>query len=49
VHTKILQRLLADVDDPERKRKIIGATFIEVFEAEAARIGKLDFLMQGEA
>lgn len=29
---------LADVEDPERKRKIIGNTFIEVFETEAAKI-----------
>jgi GMP synthase (glutamine-hydrolysing) len=38
---------LAGVTDPERKRKIIGATFIDVFEAEAAKIGTFDFLAQG--
>jgi GMP synthase (glutamine-hydrolysing) len=38
---------LAGVVDPERKRKIIGATFIEVFEAEAAKLGTVDFLAQG--
>jgi GMP synthase (glutamine-hydrolysing) len=38
---------LAEVTDPERKRKIIGATFIDVFEAEAARLGQVDFLAQG--
>ncbi len=38
---------LAGVDDPEKKRKIIGATFIEVFEAEAKKIGGADFLAQG--
>ena len=38
---------LAGVTDPERKRKIIGATFIDVFEAEAARAGGADFLAQG--
>jgi len=38
---------LAGVEDPERKRKIIGETFIEVFEAEAARIPDADFLAQG--
>lgn len=38
---------LKGVVDPERKRKIIGHTFIEVFEEEAARIGKVDFLVQG--
>jgi GMP synthase (glutamine-hydrolysing) len=41
-----LQRL-AGVTDPERKRKIIGATFIDVFEAEAAKLGEVDFLAQG--
>ncbi len=38
---------LAGVTDPERKRKIIGTTFIDVFEATAARIGRFDFLAQG--
>jgi len=38
---------LAGVSDPERKRKIIGGSFIEVFEAEAAKIGGADFLAQG--
>jgi GMP synthase (glutamine-hydrolysing) len=38
---------LAGVADPERKRKIIGAEFIAVFEEEAARIGRTDFLVQG--
>jgi GMP synthase (glutamine-hydrolysing) len=38
---------LAGITDPERKRKIIGATFIDVFEAEAAKIGAFDFLAQG--
>lgn len=49
---------LVGVTDPERKRKIIGNTFIEVFEAEADRIeneiennpfgnaGKIEFLLQ---
>lgn len=41
-----LQRLKGVVD-PERKRKIIGHTFIEVFEEEAKKIGKVDFLAQG--
>jgi GMP synthase (glutamine-hydrolysing) len=35
------------VTDPEQKRKIIGATFIDVFESEAKRIGGADFLAQG--
>jgi GMP synthase (glutamine-hydrolysing) len=38
---------LRNVVDPEAKRKIIGAVFIEVFEEEAKRIGGVDFLVQG--
>jgi GMP synthase (glutamine-hydrolysing) len=38
---------LSGVVDPERKRKIIGAEFIDVFEAEANRIGGVKFLVQG--
>jgi GMP synthase (glutamine-hydrolysing) len=38
---------LAGVTEPEQKRKIIGATFIDVFEAEAGAIGTFDFLAQG--
>ena len=38
---------LAGVADPEKKRKIIGATFIDVFEAEAKAAGGADFLAQG--
>jgi GMP synthase (glutamine-hydrolysing) len=38
---------LAGVDDPEKKRRIIGVTFIEVFEEEAQKIGNADFLAQG--
>ena len=38
---------LAGVADPERKRKIIGEEFIRVFEGEAARLGRMDFLVQG--
>ena len=38
---------LKDVSDPETKRKIIGAEFINVFEEEAKKIGKVDFLVQG--
>ncbi len=38
---------LQDVEDPERKRKIIGREFIEVFQEEAARLGQHDFLVQG--
>jgi GMP synthase (glutamine-hydrolysing) len=38
---------LADVTDPERKRKIIGHEFIAVFEEEARKLKKVDFLVQG--
>ena len=38
---------LAGVTDPERKRKIIGQTFIEVFEEKASGLGTFDFLAQG--
>ncbi len=38
---------LAGVSDPEQKRKIIGEEFIRVFEEEAKKIGKVDFLVQG--
>lgn len=38
---------LAGVDDPETKRKIIGEEFINVFEAEAKKIGAVDYLVQG--
>ena len=38
---------LAGVDDPEKKRKIIGEEFIRVFEEEAKKIGKVDYLVQG--
>ncbi len=38
---------LADVTDPEDKRKIIGAAFVELFEEEAAKSGGADFLAQG--
>ena len=38
---------LEGVTDPEKKRKAIGATFIDVFDAEAAKLGQVDFLAQG--
>ncbi len=38
---------LAGVSDPESKRKIIGEEFIRIFEAEAKKIGTVDFLVQG--
>ena len=41
-----LDRLTA-VADPEKKRKIIGGTFIDVFEQRASELGEFDFLGQG--
>lgn len=38
---------LKGVEEPERKRKIIGEEFIRVFEEEAKKIGAVDFLVQG--
>jgi len=43
---RFLERLRG-VEEPERKRKIIGEEFIRVFEAEAKKIGAVDFLAQG--
>lgn len=44
---KLFLSKLAGVKDPERKRKIIGKTFIEVFDKAVKSIGKVDFLAQG--
>jgi GMP synthase (glutamine-hydrolysing) len=38
---------LQDVADPERKRKIIGETFVRVFEQEAKKLGTIEYLAQG--
>ena len=38
---------LAGVTDPEEKRKTIGATFIDVFDEEASKLGGVEFLAQG--
>lgn len=38
---------LAGVSDPEQKRKIIGAVFIDVFQEQAAKLGPVDYLVQG--
>lgn len=43
---RFLERL-AGVDEPERKRKIIGEEFIRVFEEEAKKLGKINVLAQG--
>ncbi len=44
---KLFLRRLKGVTDPERKRKIIGKTFIEVFQSATKRAGKAKFLAQG--
>jgi GMP synthase (glutamine-hydrolysing) len=43
---RFLKRL-AGVTDPEAKRKIVGETFIRVFEEEADKLGRTDFIAQG--
>ena len=45
--SKRFLKRLKGVTDPETKRKIIGKEFIAVFEEEANKIGKVDFLAQG--
>jgi GMP synthase (glutamine-hydrolysing) len=45
--SKLFLRRLKGVTDPERKRKIIGRTFIEVFESATKRVGRAKFLAQG--
>jgi GMP synthase (glutamine-hydrolysing) len=45
--SKLFLRQLQGITDPERKRKVIGRTFIEVFEAATKRAGKAKFLAQG--
>ena len=45
--TELFLGALDGISDPEQKRKIIGATFIDVFEEEAHSVGGADFLAQG--
>ena len=45
--SKIFLSKLKNISDPEKKRKIIGKTFIKVFEKEAKKIKKVEFLAQG--
>jgi GMP synthase (glutamine-hydrolysing) len=40
-------KALEGITDPEEKRRIIGHLFIEIFDEEAARIGQVDYLVQG--
>ncbi len=45
--SRLFLERLAAVEDPERKRRIIGTTFIDVFEAEARELPDVGFLAQG--
>jgi GMP synthase (glutamine-hydrolysing) len=50
VHVQAQERFLSrlgGVEDPERKRKIVGEEFIRVFEEEASKLGDVKFLVQG--
>jgi GMP synthase (glutamine-hydrolysing) len=50
VHVEAQERFLsrlAGVEDPEKKRKIVGEEFIRVFEEEASKLGHVRFLVQG--
>lgn len=50
VYANVVDRFMervAGITEPEQKRKIIGEEFIRVFEAEAAKLGEIDFLVQG--
>ncbi len=44
---ELFLKKLRRVTDPERKRRVIGHTFIEVFRKEAAKVGRIKFLAQG--
>ncbi len=45
--TELFMQRLAGISNPEEKRKVIGATFIDVFEKEASRYPNVSFLAQG--
>ena len=45
--SKYFLKQLQGVKDPEKKRKIIGKAFIDVFSVEAKKLGKVDYLVQG--
>lgn len=50
IHIDASDKFLTRLDgvvEPEKKRKIIGNTFIEIFEEEAKKIGDIDYLIQG--
>ena len=44
---EVFLRHLKNIDDPEQKRKVIGRTFIDVFDAEAIKLKDIKFLAQG--
>ena len=44
---EVFLRHLKNIDDPEQKRKVIGRTFIDVFDAEASKLKDIKFLAQG--
>jgi GMP synthase (glutamine-hydrolysing) len=45
--SEVFLKRLQGVSSPERKRKIIGGVFIEIFEEEAKKLGTVEFLAQG--
>ena len=45
--SSLFLKKLEGISDPEQKRKIIGSTFIDVFDEEASKVGGADFLAQG--
>ena len=45
--SKLFLNRLSGVTDPEQKRKIVGSTFLEVFEKEAKKLGEIDYFAQG--
>ena len=45
--SKLFLKNLKNISDPEKKRKIIGKTFIKIFEKEAKKIKNIKFLAQG--
>jgi GMP synthase (glutamine-hydrolysing) len=45
--TEIFLKRLKGISDPERKRKIIGKTFIDLFQAYAGKLGNIRYLVQG--
>ena len=44
---EVFLRHLKNIEDPEQKRKVIGRTFIDIFDAEAIKLKDINFLAQG--